>query len=156
MRVIDLEKGKTPWFKYDDMEFQIRYIDDDEMDEISRSSTQITFDSKHQKEKELNSKKAMRKLGRKAIVNWRGMKRKNLRDLIEPSKQIVLDEDENWNDEIPFSEETKEFIVEKMHYQFSRFLLMATREVEAYTEQAKKEELENLKIGSGGTTLPEG
>ena len=150
MRLEKVEEKNYPWFKYDDMEFQIRYLDNDEMGNIEKHSTEITFDKKHQKEKELNPLKFSKRLGRKAIVNWRGMKRRNLIDLIEPNKRIHLEEGEDWKDEIEFSDEIREFIIDNMHVIFSRFLIAAAREVEAFVEQTKKEELENLKIGSGG------
>jgi hypothetical protein len=155
MKIQKVEQGNFPWFKYEDMEFQIGYVDNEEIGIIEKNSTEITFDKKHQKEKEVNPIKFGKKIAKKAIVSWRKFKRKNFVDLIEPNKEITLGDGESWNDEIPYDADTKEFIIENMHSNFAMFVVVSAREVEAFTEAFKKKELENLEVGSVGVNPPE-
>lgn len=156
MRIRENENQNFPYFTYKDVEFQVRFLEDDVVESIESASTEFSFDSKHQKEKKLNAMKYARKVAKKAIISWRGMKRKNLIDFVNPAKKIFLDDGESWNDDIEFNDDIKDFIIENMHHDFAKFIVFASREVEAFAAKTKKEELENLKVGSAGANDPIG
>jgi hypothetical protein len=84
----------------------------------------------------------------KAFAGLIGAKRKHLRHMIEPSVKIQLSAKETFEDDLIFSAALKADIVENVNADFAQFLVAASRETEAYVDDEKKEEIENLSPGS--------
>jgi ribonucleotide reductase beta subunit family protein with ferritin-like domain len=142
---ISKEKKTIPFFEYmEGLLIQIRYINDDEVKEVLDQSTDVSFDKRHQKDKEIDNMKFNRKMTKMAIVGWKPFKRSGLRYLISPEKKINLDEGETMDDLVEYSKEMFDLIVENTHVDFMNFVMNAARSAGVYIRAEEKLEIENL------------
>jgi len=129
-------------------EVEVRYITEEEVNIIRESSKKPTW-KQHQRVDQLDDFKFQQKLLNKAFVGLKGAKRKHLRHMIEPSVKIQLASKETWEDNLTLTSDLKADIVENVNADFAQFLVAASRETEAYVNDEKNEEIENLLPGSG-------
>lgn len=147
MRIEEKEQMNWPYFDYEGVEFQIRFIDETEVNQMSKACTE----KKGTKKEDLDYIKYNRLMAKKAIVGWRNMTRADIRKFIEPGKVLVLEPGETWADRIEYSEQMLDLIVRRMHYEFSIFIAEAARNVQVHTTAEREREMANLGAGSSGS-----
>jgi hypothetical protein len=133
--------------KHGTFEVLVKYITEDELDEITEGSKKIVW-RQHQKLDQIDDKRFRKAFLKKAFLELRGAKRIHLRYMIEPTVKIKLTGKETWEDSLELTDELKKDIIENINAPFNTFLFSAAREIDWFVEKLEMEETQNLSNGS--------
>lgn len=125
----------------------VREVAENIRQKLTKANEEITFNKKHQKTTETNWLKYSRDFLREAIAGWEGM---TYRYLIDICKPLNLEPGIKLDDEIEFSKENLDFVIEHHRSEFTQFMLQAVEDLDGIYGDLKKKELENLSNASGG------
>jgi len=116
------------WVPFMDAEVLIRYVSLDELREINKKATRVSWDRKHQKTEELDTVEANRLLGRAAVRGWKG---------------ITMN-----GEEFPYSEENCDFLMTRW-LEFARFVNEVCIDIQALMDAEKERKAKNSLLTSG-------
>ena len=153
MEIVDNQD--YPFFEYDSALFQVRFLDEDEGTEVMKKSQFVEYDRKHQRQEKINYAKMNRLIVKKVLVGWKNLDLRAFKQLIIPTKTLQLSDGETWEDEVEYTPELRDFLVQYMHHEFMGFVVGAAKDVEAHQLAQNAIQAENLGLGStGGKSTP--
>jgi hypothetical protein len=110
------------WVFFEDAEVLVRYVSLEELREISKKSTKVSWDRRSRKTEEPDSMEANRLLGRAAVRGWKG---------------ITME-----GEEYPYNEENCDFLMTRWT-EFIKFVNDVCVDLQALVEHEKEERKKN-------------
>jgi phage pi2 protein 07 len=110
------------WVLFEDAEVLVRYVSLEELREISKKSTKVSWDRRSRKTEETDSMEANRLLGRAAVRGW---------------KDITMG-----GEEYPYNEENCDFLMTRWT-EFIKFVNDVCVDLQALVEHEKEERKKN-------------
>ncbi len=152
MKIVRVTDEERPYVTYDDVEFQIKYVPDQLLDDVRERCKEKKYVG-GQKKEFVSDPKVMKEIFKEAVINWRNFPVSKLNALLDPDFKVQT-EAEKPDDEFAFSADNKRLLAENMHAHFASFIFISVRSVNVFNSAKQAKEIENLECGSGGRDRP--